>query len=321
VSAPTAAPTRGWEPAAFSHEAVLYQGETDFLTGTLPFVQEGVANDEAILVVVEAGKIARMREALGTDADKVRFADMDAVGLNPARIIPAWQDFVSEHSGDSRPLRGIGEPISSSRTPDQLIECQRHESLLNVAFAGPVPWRLLCPYDVTSLSPLVIEEARRSHPYLLEQGSPAVSEGYRGLEASGAPFDTPLPALPADATRHDVVPATLGNVRVSVDEHGRQAGLSDVAARDLALATHEIATNSVRYGGGSGVLNMWSDPSRVSCEIRDAGSIAAPLAGRERPPTTTIGGRGLWLANQLCDLVQIRTTATGGVVRLHMFLS
>jgi anti-sigma regulatory factor (Ser/Thr protein kinase) len=30
------------------------------------------------------------------------------------------------------------------------------------------------------------------------------------------------------------------------------------------------------------------------------------------------GGRGLWLVNQLCDLVQLRSSAAGGVVRLHM---
>ena len=30
-----------------------------------------------------------------------------------------------------------------------------------------------------------------------------------------------------------------------------------------------------------------------------------------------MGGRGVWLANQLCDLVQIRSGAAGTVVRLH----
>ena len=32
----------------------------------------------------------------------------------------------------------------------------------------------------------------------------------------------------------------------------------------------------------------------------------------------TLGGRGLGLANALCDLVQIRTGSTGTVVRLHV---
>jgi hypothetical protein len=32
-------------------------------------------------------------------------------------------------------------------------------------------------------------------------------------------------------------------------------------------------------------------------------------------------GRGLWIANQLCDLVQIRSSAAGTVVRMQMRLS
>jgi hypothetical protein len=30
------------------------------------------------------------------------------------------------------------------------------------------------------------------------------------------------------------------------------------------------------------------------------------------------GNRGLWIANQVCELVQIRTFPTGSVVRLHI---
>jgi anti-sigma regulatory factor (Ser/Thr protein kinase) len=297
----------------------MYAGAGDFLDATLPFVQEGIAGDEAILVVVDAGKIARMREALGGDVDRVQFADMSAVGLNPARIIPAWQDFAVKHAKAGRPFRGIGEPIFAARTADQLIECQRHESLLNVAFAGTGSWRLLCPYDVTSLSPLVIEEARRSHPYVLDQGLLEPSVDYRGLEESGRPFDAPLPTPPASAETFAFTPDSLRDVRRLVTTFGTQLGLSASDASDLALAAHEMAANSVRYGGGGGELLSWSTDSAAICEIRDLGRIDAPLAGRERPPTTNTGGRGLWLANQLCDLVQIRSLEDGGVVRLHKF--
>jgi hypothetical protein len=55
----------------------------------------------------------------------------------------------------------------------------------------------------------------------------------------------------------------------------------------------------------------------VRCEVRDAGRLDAPLAGR-LPPTGDSGGWGLWLANQLCDLVQLRSYPAGGAVRLHM---
>ena len=54
------------------------------------------------------------------------------------------------------------------------------------------------------------------------------------------------------------------------------------------------------------------------CEVRDTGLIAEPLVGRHRPEDGTVGGHGLWLVNQLCDLVQVRSSPTGSVVRVHM---
>jgi len=42
---------------------------------------------------------------------------------------------------------------------------------------------------------------------------------------------------------------------------------------------------------------------------------------RVRPTPTQTGGRGLWMANQVCDLVRIRSGDTGTAVRLHMSLS
>ena len=53
-------------------------------------------------------------------------------------------------------------------------------------------------------------------------------------------------------------------------------------------------------------------------QIDQAGA-SSPL-GRERPAAGQVGGHGLWLANQLCDLVQVRSFPTGSAVRLHMRL-
>jgi len=82
---------------AFRHEALLYAGMDEFLDGSLAFVRDGIEAGEPTLVVVDAYKIDALRAGLGRDARAVRFADMAAVGHNPARIIPAWHDFVTEH--------------------------------------------------------------------------------------------------------------------------------------------------------------------------------------------------------------------------------
>jgi len=150
--------------AAFRHEALLYAGQREFLAGTVAFIEEGLVAGEPVLVVVDAPKIAALRDTLGGEADRVQFADMADVGRNPARIIPRWRLFVDQHLRADRPVRGIGEPIWAGRRTDELIECQAHETLLNVAFADSAGWTLLCPYDVEALKPAVVREARRSHP-------------------------------------------------------------------------------------------------------------------------------------------------------------
>ena len=128
----------------FRHEALLYRGPDGFLAGSLPYIRTGLAADEAILVAVDAPKIRSLRGALGADADRVQFADMAVLGHNPARIIPAWREFADANAG---PVRGIGEPIWAGRGATELVECQLHEALLNVAFADRADFRLLCPYD------------------------------------------------------------------------------------------------------------------------------------------------------------------------------
>jgi hypothetical protein len=45
-----------------------------------------------------------------------------------------------------------------------------------------------------------------------------------------------------------------------------------------------------------------------------------PLVGRVRPTPDAQSGRGVWIANQLCDLVQIRSGRSGTVVRVHKSL-
>ena len=79
--------------AAFRHEALFYAGDDDFVTGTSSFIRDGLASDEPTLVVVSAKKIEMLKEELGRDAQVGLFADMHNVGLNTARIIPAWRDF------------------------------------------------------------------------------------------------------------------------------------------------------------------------------------------------------------------------------------
>ena len=301
----------------FRHEVLLYAGEDDFALRTGDFVREAVEAGEAVLVVVGASKISRLRELLGPDGRAVHFVDMSRVGRNPARIISVWHEFVANHAPRAAALRGVGEPVDAARDAASLVECERHEAVLNVAFDDEVPWSLLCPYDTDTLAPAVIEEALRNHPYVRNGGS-RVNPEYRGRAACAAPSDHVLPQPPPGARTFAVALEALHDLRETVGRHAARHGFDGQRVDGFVLAVHELATNSIRHGGGGGKLRLWGDETEIVAEVRDAGRIVDPLAGRIEPDLQAASGRGLWLANQLCDLVQIRAHTDGGVVRVHL---
>jgi anti-sigma regulatory factor (Ser/Thr protein kinase) len=300
----------------FRHKALFYDGLDGFMASTLPFVRDGVTAGEPVMVAVDGEKIRLLREALGADADAVRFVQMRDLGQNPGCIIPAWREFVAEHALTGRRLRGVGEPVWAGRTDDEIEECHQHEALLNVAFDDGPAWSLVCPYDRAALPADVIEAARRTHPIVGEDGVTRRSMSYRNPRID--PLGGELPPPPARRDEMSFTLSDLSTVRSMVEAWARAAGIERDRADDLVLAVNELATNSIRHGGGKGVIRAWRESGVFVCEVRDSGRIDDPLAGRGLPADGRQSGRGLWLVNQLVDLVQLRSLRDGSAVRLHM---
>ena len=110
----------------------------------------------------------------------------------------------------------------------------------------------------------------------------------------------------------------LGSMRHFVSAWAREEMLDGERRERLVLAVNELTTNSVRHGGGAGRLLVWRESDTLLCEVRDGGHMTEPLAGQWCPGPEALGGRGLWIVNQLCDLVQVRSSPGGSIVRAHM---
>jgi anti-sigma regulatory factor (Ser/Thr protein kinase) len=301
--------------SGFHHEAVFYAGDEEYLAGLLPDLRAAIDVGGAILVAVGDDKVELLRGALGADADRVRFTDMERLGRNPACIIPAWREFMA--TAGSGPRLGIGEPAWPGRTEAELVECRRHESLLNLAFDDGGPWRLLCPYDVRALPADVLADARHNHRHVSRDGVSVPCDDY--LETTTVlAWDGPLPSPAVEPAEMLFTREDLTLVRMFVGERAASEGVGPERRSDLVLAVNELATNSMRHGGGRGLLSVWRENGTLLCEVHDRGRITDPLAGRELPPDLRGGGRGLWLVNHLCDLVQVRSSEAGNVIRLHM---
>lgn len=303
---------------SFRHEALFYHGEDGFLQGTLPFVVGALEAGEAVLVAVGEERADLLRRALGEDAERAGFLDMRELGRNPARVIPEWRRFLAESAAEGRGARGIGETVWPGRSAAELQECERYEALLEQAFSAGPSWRLLCPYDLDALDAATLDAARSSHPALKYEGVSRRNGAYRPLHQAPGPFHGALSSPPAEREELAFTAHGLGAIRGLVAQQASRAGLPETVREDLVLAVNELATNSVQYGGGGGTLRIWRELGALVCDVRDRGFISDPLAGRRRPPVDQYGGRGLWLVNRLCDLVQIRSSPDGTVVRVHM---
>src|ERR1700761_8134849 len=146
----------------FRHLAVFYETGQDYLDQVGGFVRDGLAAREPVLAAVPAARLRMLRRALNGAADAVTFADMQQLGRNPSRIIPAIRRFTDRPPGRTR---FVGEPIWAGRTEAETREATRHEALINTAFTG-VPTTILCPYDRAGLDSQALEQAYQTHPQI-----------------------------------------------------------------------------------------------------------------------------------------------------------
>ncbi len=239
---------------------------------------------------------------------------MTELGRNPARIMPVIQSFIDDAAGE--PVRFVGEPIWPGRSAAEICEATRHEALINLAFATTSA-TILCPYDTADLPPAVIADACRTHPTLISRGQIKLSHIFAGPDGLLPGCDDPLPDVPAEA-KVESYAQDLRAVRTLIGEAARDAGLPHPRAVDLVLAVSEVAANTLRHTSAGGSISLWHVDGELICQLADAGHIADPLAGRRSPDRDHPGGQGLWLVNQVCDLVELRTGRDGTVIRLHM---
>lgn len=301
----------------FVHEALLYEGEDDFVRQTLPFVRDAVNSNEPMLVMVPARHIDMLSAALDPSADSLYFEDMWEVGDNPALIIPVWREFVATHAQSGRPVRGIGEPVWPGRDGPELVECDLHERLLNLAFDQSTDFWLLCPYDTHSLAKTVVTDVHASHPLICHNGNHARSTAFRRVDLATA-LDGSLPEAPEGRIERTFGPDDLEAVAALVISTAERADLGPHDTASLTAVADYLCTASVRYGGGSARLRLWLEVDRLICEVIDSGHITNALVGREGPGAPGALQRGLWHVQRLCDLAQVRSSAKGTTVRVHM---
>lgn len=300
----------------FDHPALHYRGSREYLDGTIPFIEAALSADEPVAVAVPEANLRLLRHALGERSDRVDMVDMGEAGANPGRIMPGvLRDFADRHP--DRRVSIIGEPIWPSRTATEYPACAQHEALINLAFAGR-DVAILCPYDIDGLDRRAVADSLATHPVVVDGRGRRPSAAFDPAQVL-ADCNRQLPPPPRTAIERAVDRATIDHARWFVTAFGRKSGLTARRLVDLEIAVTELATNSIRHGGGTGTLRIWTEEDHLVCELADAGHLTDPLAGR-RPVDDQSHGHGLLLVNHVVDLLRTHTGEDGTTMRIYIGL-
>ena len=296
------------------HAAMHYRALDELIVDMGGFAEAGVRAGDAVLVAAGGVALDRLRGRLGGQTDGVTWLDLSPLGSNPRRVMSGMRLFAEGHRG--RPVRIARQAGWLTRPADEVREAMRYEPLLDLA-VGPV--RLLCAFDAR-LDAAVLDCAERTHRLVGRGGRWTPSRSYASSAQLPRECDSPLAPPPADAAvltfRRD-----HARVRDFVAGRARAAGLDADRAADLILAVSELTANTHAHTSRPGTVTLWRTDAEIICQVHDSGHITDPLAGSLPPDlSATSKGWGLWVVNQVCDLVETRTAPGGTTTRVHMRL-
>ncbi|HEY3726130.1 MAG TPA: sensor histidine kinase [Solirubrobacteraceae bacterium] len=302
------------EPQSLRHEALLYESPDQLERAARAFIAAGANAGEPVLAVLPPHTIEELLSALGDLTCDVRFEDMEVVGRNPNCLLELYQEWIEAHDGR---VRVLAEGIWPNRSYAEAVECLRHEALVNHELSS-CQASILCLHDAANLAPEVLAGAELTHPSLVDgdgvrrassrYGKP--DEVYAGRHWPQEPAMPPVSELAFEGDLHAL--------RESVAADPIVSRLSPERRADLVFAVSEAAATTVKYGDGECTARIWHDGTSVVTEVSSSSVLENAAVGRRRPPPDSLRGRGLWLINQLCDLVELRSGRNGTSMRIHV---
>jgi anti-sigma regulatory factor (Ser/Thr protein kinase) len=295
----------------------MYRSAGELVTLAAREMHGALASGRPVLAALPKAHLGMLRDALDGAADQVTWIDMAAAGRNPGRILPGVLT-AFEQANAGTPVTMVGEPIWPGRSPHEYDAALAHEALINVAFEDR-PVTVICPYDADGLSPRALEDARRTHPQILDRTGTHASEDFADPVALAVEASDRLSAPPEFALATEVLrPEDLSTTRHLLAAQARLAGVDEERTERFVLACHEAMANALRHGGGRGDVALWREDDSVVCQVSSPGPFADVMAGRRLVEPTADCGRGLVMINELCDLVQLRATPDGATIQMRV---
>jgi anti-sigma regulatory factor (Ser/Thr protein kinase) len=301
--------------AGATHEAILYSAPDELAQRLVPQLLPSLDEGAPVVAVLDAVTRAEVRRALGDAAEHVEFPEPAVVhSVPPFTVATRWARL------SRRVTTATGRATVVGQHVEGLPGCTenhwaRLDIALNVAVVG-LPITVLCPYRADDHE---LARVEATHPRIATATGLVASGSYRQPTEALVEFPPPPPPELGPPTAELAFTAGgLADLRHRVAQVAGRSAVAPDRVADLVLAVNEIGSNSIEHGPGSGRLRLWVTDEDVVAEVADRGSADLPFPGMVAPTTAGIRGRGLWLASELCDVMQVWSDGEGTVVRLRM---
>jgi CheY-like chemotaxis protein len=177
------------------HEALVYSSADELVAATVPFVRQGLARNEDVLVVLREPGRTVLREALDGDAARVEFADAVDWYRSPEHAFQGYSRYLDDRlERGARRVRVVAEvvwPESSARAA--VAKWKRYEAGISAAMAS-VPVSFICAYDIRELPADMSAMPGRRIPSCEPQQARGQAPAFRSRPRSSAILSTTCPS-------------------------------------------------------------------------------------------------------------------------------
>lgn len=295
------------------HNLYQYDEDTALVDHVAPFLADGVAEHEAVVLVVDPRKRALLEAALGALAARIDYVDRDSYYTRPEDALAGYDAQVRRYlRGGAQRVRVFGE-LPRCRTQEESDTWIRYEALLNPAFAHH-PVTIVCGLDAREQPDSVLEGSWETHPRTMNNQWSDNDHYHRPEDVLRARTPAPedvegLWSVSADLSARALRVLLLGEMAA--------AKMPEREADKMMLAAGEVLANAHRYGGGVRALRIGRVGERFVCEISDHGpGLDDPVAGYVPPGSDRAPGAGLWVARQMTRRLDMLSTERGLTTRL-----
>ena len=297
----------------FRHNALVYASQDEYLARALPFLTEGIEAGEGAVVAHTKPGLAMMREALGRDAEHVRFVDVSSAYTRPARTLAAYHEVWAEQLRETPTLRAVAD-VQFRPDPAEWDLWTGYEAVFNRSFAHLPAW-VICSYNANGTPDPIIESVWQTHPEVV------TDDGWNASDQFEDPDELLRRVTPDPSPFHELRSIPFGrDVEEFRERLARELvaeGVGEARVLDMLLAATEVAANAIQHGGGVKDVRVGRAEGRFVCEIADAGEgFDDPAAGYLAPRPGT--GTGLWVARQLTWRIEFFRSPTGFTARLWL---